>query len=94
MENRTPLIAGKGAAEWGFTIDVDQPSSLGADRALNCIAAHDLVDQAECLIEVQLERVAVWDGLRAAMAADEAARARDLPNDNEWLLIEIWTGHG
>lgn len=35
-----PLIAGQGAAEWGFTIDVEQPSSLGADRALNTIAAH------------------------------------------------------
>ena len=36
----TPLIAGEGAAQWGFMIDVDQPSSLGADRALNTIAAH------------------------------------------------------
>ena len=36
----TPLIAGQGAAEWGITIDVDLPSSLGADRALNAIAAH------------------------------------------------------
>ena len=40
----TPLIAGQGKAEWGFEIDVDQPSSLGADRALNCVAAHDLYD--------------------------------------------------
>lgn len=36
----TPLIAGKGDAAWGFEIDVDHPSSLGADRALNCVAAH------------------------------------------------------
>ena len=36
----TPLFAGQGAAQWGFEIDVDQPSSLGADRAINCIAAH------------------------------------------------------
>ena len=36
----TPLIAGEGAAEWGFSVDVDQPRSLGADRALNAIAAH------------------------------------------------------
>ncbi len=35
-----PLIAGQGEAEWGFAIDVEQPSSLGADRALNTIAAH------------------------------------------------------
>lgn len=36
----TPLIAGRGEAAWGFEIDVDQPTSLGADRALNCVAAH------------------------------------------------------
>ncbi|WP_336986397.1 type III pantothenate kinase [Altererythrobacter aquiaggeris] len=35
-----PLIAGKGDAGWGFEIDVEQPTSLGADRALNCVAAH------------------------------------------------------
>ena len=35
-----PLIAGEGAAEWGIAIDVDEPRSLGADRALNAIAAH------------------------------------------------------
>ncbi|APE28822.1 type III pantothenate kinase [Aurantiacibacter gangjinensis] len=39
----TPIIAGQGAAEWGFEIDVEQPHTLGADRALNCIAAHALV---------------------------------------------------
>ena len=36
----TPLIAGQGAAEWGMAIDVDEPRSLGADRAVNAIAAH------------------------------------------------------
>lgn len=35
-----PLVAGQGAAEWGFAVDVDEPRSLGADRALNAIAAH------------------------------------------------------
>ena len=30
----TPLFAGQGTARWRFEIDVDQPSSLGADRAL------------------------------------------------------------
>ena len=35
-----PLVAGQGKAEWGFTVDVDEPRSLGADRALNVIAAH------------------------------------------------------
>jgi type III pantothenate kinase len=35
-----PLFAGQDKAHWRFEIDVEQPSSLGADRALNCIAAH------------------------------------------------------
>lgn len=35
-----PLIAGQGAAEWDFEIDVEQPQSLGADRAVNTLAAH------------------------------------------------------
>lgn len=36
----TPLIAGQGDADWGISVDVDEPRSLGADRALNAIAAH------------------------------------------------------
>ncbi|MFC0203884.1 type III pantothenate kinase [Novosphingobium soli] len=35
-----PLIAGQGAAEYAIDIDVDEPRSLGADRAVNAIAAH------------------------------------------------------
>jgi type III pantothenate kinase len=35
-----PLFAGEGAAAWDFAIDVDDPRSLGADRAVNAIAAH------------------------------------------------------
>lgn len=35
-----PLIAGQGPAEWGISVDVDDPRTLGADRALNTIAAH------------------------------------------------------
>ncbi|MCB5424578.1 type III pantothenate kinase [Altererythrobacter sp. CC-YST694] len=34
------LVAGQGIAEWGMPIDVDEPGSLGADRAVNAIAAH------------------------------------------------------
>ena len=40
----TPLIAGEGTAEYPFRADVDQPRSLGVDRALNVIAAHDKYD--------------------------------------------------
>lgn len=36
----TPLIAGEAEAAWGISVDVDEPRSLGADRALNAIAAH------------------------------------------------------
>jgi type III pantothenate kinase len=34
------LIAGEGNAAYGIEIDVDEPQSLGADRAVNAIAAH------------------------------------------------------
>lgn len=34
------MIAGQEPAGWGMTIDVDEPASLGADRAINTIAAH------------------------------------------------------
>lgn len=36
------VIAGQGKAEWGFPLDVEEPASLGADRALNMIAGHAL----------------------------------------------------
>ena len=35
-----PLIAGQGAAAWPIALDVEEPKSVGADRALNAIAAH------------------------------------------------------
>ncbi|MCW1403343.1 type III pantothenate kinase [Novosphingobium sp. MW5] len=34
------IVAGQGAAAYGFDADVDNPSSLGADRAVNAVAAH------------------------------------------------------
>jgi type III pantothenate kinase len=37
-----PLIAGEAEAAWGIDLDVEAPSSVGADRALNAIAAHQL----------------------------------------------------
>ena len=40
----TPLVAGQGAADYGIAVDVDEPGSLGADRALNAIAAHEKYD--------------------------------------------------
>ncbi|MGN6155730.1 MAG: type III pantothenate kinase [Sphingomicrobium sp.] len=34
------LIAGQGEAAWPMKLDVDEPQSVGADRALDAIAAH------------------------------------------------------
>lgn len=33
-------VAGEPPLEWGFVADVDQPSTVGADRAVNAVAAH------------------------------------------------------
>ena len=35
-----PLVAGQGGAAWPIVLDVDEPHNVGADRALNSIAAH------------------------------------------------------
>jgi type III pantothenate kinase len=37
---KTPFVAGQGAASWPLQLDVDEPQNVGADRALNAIAAH------------------------------------------------------
>ncbi len=34
------IVAGQGTADWGIRLDVDEPHNVGADRALNAIAAH------------------------------------------------------
>ena len=39
-----PLVAGQGRAAWPIRLDVPDPASVGADRALNAIAAHAVVD--------------------------------------------------
>lgn len=38
----TPLIAGRPPVEWGMDLDVEEPQNLGADRAVNAVAAHAL----------------------------------------------------
>jgi type III pantothenate kinase len=35
-----PIVAGQGSASYAIDIDVDEPRSLGADRAVNAVAAH------------------------------------------------------
>lgn len=37
---KSALVAGQGAAQWPLQLDVDEPQNVGADRALNVIAAH------------------------------------------------------
>jgi type III pantothenate kinase len=34
------LVAGRAPLEWGIALDVEEPASVGADRAVNAIAAH------------------------------------------------------
>ena len=36
------LVAGEPPVEWGISLDVAEPRSVGADRVLNAIAAHSL----------------------------------------------------
>lgn len=36
------LVAGRAPLEWDIALDVDEPQSLGADRAVNTVAAHAL----------------------------------------------------
>ncbi len=36
----TPLVAGQGKAAWPIALDVPEPESVGADRALNAMAGH------------------------------------------------------
>ena len=35
-----PLVAGQSGAPWPVAFDVDEPQNVGADRALNAVAAH------------------------------------------------------
>jgi type III pantothenate kinase len=46
-----PRVAGRGAAEWGVALDVEQPDSVGADRVLNVIAAHQKYKQDIVIID-------------------------------------------
>lgn len=46
-----PLVAGRGKAEWGVALDVAQPDTVGADRVLNIIAAHQKYKQDVVIID-------------------------------------------
>ncbi|WP_108809880.1 type III pantothenate kinase [Sphingorhabdus sp. Alg231-15] len=47
----TPLVAGRGDAGWGVALDVTQPDTVGADRVLNIIAAHEKYKQDVVIID-------------------------------------------
>jgi type III pantothenate kinase len=46
-----PLIAGQAPVEWGLALDVDEPHAVGADRAVNAVAAHTLYRGDKILID-------------------------------------------
>ncbi len=48
--NVEALIAGRDAVEWGIAIQVDEPKSVGADRAVNSIAAHSMATGHKLMI--------------------------------------------
>jgi type III pantothenate kinase len=39
-----PLVAGQAGADYGIVLDVADPSTVGADRALNALAAHAIYE--------------------------------------------------
>jgi type III pantothenate kinase len=45
-----PLVAGRAPVEWGIALKVDEPHSVGADRAVNAIAAQALADGEKIVI--------------------------------------------
>lgn len=56
---REALIAGAPPVEWGIQLDIPEPSSLGADRAVNAIAAHAL--HPEDLIVIDFGTATTFD---------------------------------
>lgn len=61
-----PLIAGEGKAAWPIDLDVDEPQNVGADRALNAIAAHEKHDGD--LIVIDFGTATTFDVVDAAGA--------------------------
>jgi type III pantothenate kinase len=61
-----PLIAGEGKAAWPIALDVDEPQNVGADRALNVIAAHEKHDGD--LIVIDFGTATTFDVVDAAGA--------------------------
>ena len=61
-----PLIAGQGRAGWGMALDIDEPQSLGADRAVTAIAAHARHDGDLIVIDFGTATTIDWIDYRGA----------------------------
>ena len=57
-----PTVAGQGAAAWPIRLDVDEPHNVGADRALNAIAAHSKYDGELIVIDFGTATTFDWVG--------------------------------
>ncbi|HEX4694030.1 type III pantothenate kinase [Sphingomonas sp.] len=62
----TALIAGQPPVEYGMAIDVPEPQSLGADRAVNTIAAHALHEGDLIVIDFGTATTVDWVDFRGA----------------------------
>ena len=62
----TPMIAGRAPVEWGMDLDVEEPQNLGADRAVNAIAAHALHDGDLIVVDFGTATTIDWIDYRGA----------------------------
>ena len=81
----TALIAGDGKVAWPIALDVDEPQNVGADRALNAIAAH--AKHKGDLVVNESRKPLAFDG---AVAASGRMGGNDywvqLSNGERWQL--------
>jgi type III pantothenate kinase len=61
-----PVVAGQGAAAWPIRLDVDEPHNVGADRALNAIAAHSKYQGELIVIDFGTATTFDWVGADGA----------------------------
>ena len=61
-----PVVAGQGAAAWPIRLDVDEPHNVGADRALNAIAAHSKYEGELIVIDFGTATTFDWVGADGA----------------------------
>ncbi len=71
---KTPVIAGQGKAQWPLQLDVDEPQNVGADRALNAIAAH--AKYPGDLLIVDFGTATTFDGINLSLDALVSAAAK------------------